>query len=663
MKKSLKLIFSVLLIISVMGARPIIFERNKVEQSNDVYQFAIEAKGIKFITDDNARNDFYKELKDNDILSVSFNNLSLKEISGYRDIKYMSVGAYLEDKEKFDLKVKGFIPKYASKDEFIVMLSKQDFLDKEIEVIKHFLKGHKMMEDGNDLLFYIDEPIELSYKDNKSPNALITSKFFIDRKGIKEVTEAGLVPMLSICNSNDDNMQSILMAQILDLNKEFGVDKIQIDMDEVFGYPQNIAKFLEEFKKRNISIVTTEFQKNIGLNAYLNNGQQNIIRGHEIPLNTLKLSKDEFGARVARAVKERNMRVIMITDFMDYRNSNTINKSQRTIISNIKDAKSQLSKGYKCGIATSYDIMERLPKAEMFVALGSASIVGLLVLSLLNKNNLSIVTSLVFAIVTFVGAMLVNKLQIGIGIKAYAFGISILGACAAIVVPYKTKINSVIAKFAASAILATLSGLLVASIMYGTEYILKLKAFSGIKLLYILPPVLITLWVIIDSQVLKGINISKENLTQFKFNKQSIINMLKKIKWYHIVIVILVAVGAVVYIRRSGNSGNATQLELELRRLLEEFLYVRPRTKEFMLGYPTILMAYYLCKEKIKYSQYVLIPGAIATMSTVNTFTHLHTPIVYSLLRTVYGIILGLIVGLVYILIFKKIRQFITKER
>ena len=59
----------------------------------------------------------------------------------------------------------------------------------------------------------------------------------------------------------------------------------------------------------------------------------------------------------------------------------------------------------------------------------------------------------------------------------------------------------------------------------------------------------------------------------------------------------------------------------------------------------------------------MLILGSIATMSTVNTFTHLHTPIIYSLLRSVYSVILGAIVGIICILIFKRIKRFIKKER
>ena len=464
-----------------------------------------------------------------------------------------------------------------------------------------------------------------------------------------------MIPMLSISNSSDENIQNLLLNQIIKLNDKYKINKIQVNGSEVIGYPSNISKFLDEFKKNNISIVTTEFQTSVGLNAYLENGKSNLIRGHEIPLEKLNLSTDDFAARIARAVKERNMRVIIITDYIDYRNNTTITKSINKLLDGFKKAENLLDNGYKAGIATSYKIIERHTKAEVFTSLASASIFGLLILSIFDKNKKVYTLSIVGSIIMLLFASVVNKLQINFGIKVYALFVAIMGACGAIVVPYKSKIKSYTIKFLLSGLLAIITGMLIAAIMYGTEYILKLKVFSGIKILYILPPILVALWLLVDSQILK-------NIFKFRFNKQEIIDILKSIKWYHIVLVLLIIFGGIIYIRRSGNSGNASSFELEMRNMLEKLLYVRPRTKEFMLGYPAIFITYYMLKNNIKYAQYMLILGSIATMSTVNTFTHLHTPIIYSLLRSVYSVILGAIVGIICILIFKRIKRFIKKE-
>jgi Na+/proline symporter len=169
-----------------------------------------------------------------------------------------------------------------------------------------------------------------------------------------------------------------------------------------------------------------------------------------------------------------------------------------------------------------------------------------------------------------------------------------------------------------------------------------------------MPPLLIAIWCIID---LKAYKIS------FKFSKDELIAKIKSIKWYHIIFVVLVAVVGIVYIKRSGNSGNASSIEMAMRNALEEIFYVRPRTKEFMLGYPAILIAFFMLKRNIKNAQYLLIVGSIGTMSTVNTFTHLHTPIVYSLLRSIYGIVLGLVLGYAVIIIVGQTMKFIRKKK
>ena len=655
MKKNIKLIFSLLLIVGIIGASPILLNRYNVEKENNFYELAINSNSLSHIKDEKKVEDFCKELKKENVSTLTFNNISIREIANYRDLRYMTVRSYLEDKENFNYKIDGFIPKYASKDDIVIMVSKEDFIEDEINLIKKFLSNSEVMEDENDLFFYIDEPIEVNYNGETVPNSILTSKFFISEKAIEETVKLDMIPMLSISNSSDENIQNLLLNQIIKLNDKYKMNKIQVNGSEVIGYPSNILKFLDEFKKNNISIVTTEFQTSVGLNAYLENGKSNLIRGHEIPLEKLNLSTDDFAARIARAVKERNMRVIIITDYIDYRNNTTITKSINKLLDGFKKAENLLDNGYKAGIATSYKIIERHTKAEVFTSLASASIFGLLILSIFDKNKKVYILSIVGSIIMLLFGIMVNKLQINFGIKVYALFVAIMGACGAIVVPYKSKIKSYTLKFLLSGLLAIITGMLIAAIMYGTEYILKLKVFSGIKILYILPPILVALWLLVDSQILK-------NIFKFRFNKQEIIDILKSIKWYHIVLVLLIIFGGIIYIRRSGNSGNASSFELEMRNMLEKLLYVRPRTKEFMLGYPAIFITYYMLKNNIKYAQYMLILGSIATMSTVNTFTHLHTPIIYSLLRSVYSVILGAIVGIICILIFKRIKRFIKKE-
>ncbi|MEG0579346.1 MAG: DUF5693 family protein, partial [Niameybacter sp.] len=110
---------------------------------------------------------------------------------------------------------------------------------------------------------------------------------------------------------------------------------------------------------------------------------------------------------------------------------------------------------------------------------------------------------------------------------------------------------------------------------------------------------------------------------------------------------------------RTGNSGSISALELSFRQFLDTTLGVRPRTKEFLIGHPMMMvMLYYGYKEK-----YIplLALGAIGQISLVNTYAHIHTPVLISLIRMGYGLIFGIVIGLIFIYATKLIGKVINK--
>jgi len=100
---------------------------------------------------------------------------------------------------------------------------------------------------------------------------------------------------------------------------------------------------------------------------------------------------------------------------------------------------------------------------------------------------------------------------------------------------------------------------------------------------------------------------------------------------------------------RTGNQSASATLEGErgLRDLLESLLVYRPRTKEFMLGHPALVLGAFLALSRRRtLVAPLLVVAAIGQASLVNTFCHIHTPIAATLTRTLYGIALGLLIGL-----------------
>ncbi|HCL90460.1 MAG TPA: hypothetical protein DHW70_03975 [Candidatus Atribacteria bacterium] len=126
----------------------------------------------------------------------------------------------------------------------------------------------------------------------------------------------------------------------------------------------------------------------------------------------------------------------------------------------------------------------------------------------------------------------------------------------------------------------------------------------------------------------------------------------------------------VIYISRSGNFSFIPVLGIEekIRIFLEKTLIARPRNKEFLIGYPALLLAMSMSYLKIKeFKIPIIIIGTIGPVTLINTFCHIHTPFLFSILRTFNGIWLGLILGLIIIIVFyylvKTFRKIVNYEK
>jgi hypothetical protein len=106
------------------------------------------------------------------------------------------------------------------------------------------------------------------------------------------------------------------------------------------------------------------------------------------------------------------------------------------------------------------------------------------------------------------------------------------------------------------------------------------------------------------------------------------------------------------FLIRTGNAGSAWKAGNEqfVRERLEELLFIRPRFKEFVLGYPLLLFGLHLRDESKDGpfgldARFWMAVGMIGPITTVNTFCHLHTPIVLAFWRSGMGWVLGMLLG------------------
>ena len=106
----------------------------------------------------------------------------------------------------------------------------------------------------------------------------------------------------------------------------------------------------------------------------------------------------------------------------------------------------------------------------------------------------------------------------------------------------------------------------------------------------------------------------------------------------------ILAVTGFIFVGRSGNNGAPVpQFEVQLRRFLEMVMYARPREKEFLFGHPAILMvliSYYKKWPQLLHYLFIL-AFTIGQGSIIETFAHMRSPYILSLIRGFDGLIAG----------------------
>jgi hypothetical protein len=103
-----------------------------------------------------------------------------------------------------------------------------------------------------------------------------------------------------------------------------------------------------------------------------------------------------------------------------------------------------------------------------------------------------------------------------------------------------------------------------------------------------------------------------------------------------------------VWIARTGNDSGMeiSSLELKMRAFMEQVFITRPRTKEVFIGHPAMLFAVYFALRRQWVPAFAAtILATIGQADMLNTFCHLHTPIFYSLLRSIHAVWLGIVIG------------------
>jgi len=175
---------------------------------------------------------------------------------------------------------------------------------------------------------------------------------------------------------------------------------------------------------------------------------------------------------------------------------------------------------------------------------------------------------------------------------------------------------------------------ILSSMLSGMEYYLNIYIFRGTRLTLLLPVLYAAFLLLIRS---------RQKLPTFSVLRQHWHTMRKKIRLWHILICIA-AIGCVaLYLLRSGNT-NISAVERSIRNAIAEFSMARPRTKEFLIGWPALALFALAMKNnrsKLLTMAFALI-SSVLFASVMNTFCHVFADYITSLSRTLNGLIFAI---------------------
>lgn len=401
------------------------------------------------------------------------------------------------------------------------------------------------------------------------------------------------------------------------------------------GYPGLLPGLAEQVRGLGIPVGEVEFFPQEGLNKLGLLLNKQVVRVHTIPQNELKqLSPDQALDRYTLAAVERNHRVLMIRPNLT--NGNPL-QDNLGFIDRLRGSLEQA--GLQVGPAS---LLPPVQVSRLWIFLAGLGVISGGLLLLEKRLNIALIlwvgflASLIWATMLLLNEDVARK---GMALVA-AILFPILSMTTFIKRNEKGVANAVVSLLGLS-LVSLLGSVFMVGLLTDAGYMLKLNQYAGVKLTYLVPPVVVTLYFLSSFDKGSGVCQRLKGFLQQPVSTGLLLG-----------IGVLVAAGA-IYLLRTGNEGIVvSDTEIQFRTALAHFLGVRPRTKEFLLGNPALLLLLRYGYRDHRYLPLLLL-AAIGQTSMVATFAHTFTPLLISLERATVGILLGVILGLVFMVVWK----------
>ena len=427
-------------------------------------------------------------------------------------------------------------------------------------------------------------------------------------------------------------------------------------------------------RRHGLSLAWVEGDSTRGAPQLARDSEGFIVRAHAVSAaDTLALESGQLVERYARAARERNVRLLLVrmprglrgeADAERLLSAQTAWKraafaQQQGFIESLRDETKSNKWAWAArpnltiGLARRWGIGGRGARKAMLARAGAGlAVMGAALLVFDLFVPLSRRRALQLAFIGVAGAS-VLALSEGAGAQILALGAALIFPVWALAwsglgtprkrLPRRAAIALAMQVLARATLLCLAGGLVVAALLNSWIYQVKAADFAGTKAASVLPVALIFVLL----------------LGEFWPNSDAARGWKRVVRRLRIVGKrafplrdVLLGLSAIlvvgVWLARSGNdSGVAVSTwEWQFRALLETLFVARPRTKEFLLCHPALLLgALCLMARRRRWAWPLLLLGAIGQISVINSFAQANNPLYIPLWRTILSLGLGAAFG------------------
>jgi hypothetical protein len=379
------------------------------------------------------------------------------------------------------------------------------------------------------------------------------------------------------------------------------------------------------------------------------------VRVHSIQLAEMaQIEENEAVERFVRAVKERNIRFCYVRLWTQAGDDPMGANSEyvRKITCGIARGNALTGGGMEFGAARRSQ-ETGVPRLLFgIIALGVAAGTVWLLCALLPVSNGFVWKTLVVAVLLCAGLALTGES----GRRLVALLAGTVFPALACVLTYPQRRSAPLP--ALESMMRALGGLIracaitglgivaVSGLLASRPFLMRANQFFGIKAQHALPIFLIALLALIGGAALTG-----ESSAAFRARAEEKFRQFwNEPARFGLLIVSGIALLALVFLlARTGNDAGVgvSGIEMKLRSLLDRVLPVRPRTKEFLIGHPAFVLAlawWWRGRRSLAIPCFVV--GSLGQVSLLNTFCHIHTPLMLSFWRGGLGVLFGTLLGI-----------------